>query len=306
MRKHTLHDPTDKPFQDLSEPNVGFISKLFVQALFPYRSTTELVRQVRQGPETITVTATEGMPYGKYPRLIMAYIVTQAYHQWRQAEQGLISKEEARRIPLGNSLNEFLRAIGVVRHHGAGGKLIASIRTQVDRLAAASIRIETTHKTTLSTRRQAVPTIDISHDHALWLAPTADQQARAESYILLAERFCEIIVDSPIPIDLNILLALTKPRAMDLYGYISVKKFWLNHRTASEWTLSWESLAMHFSPPKLTTWAHKRDFRHEIHKCLEDITLLWPDVGAEITPAGLLLHDGPLSVPAKPKRILRY
>lgn len=305
MTNHTPPATTGKTTADeLVEQtelqDVGYISKIFVQALFPYRSSTDLVRQVQQGPMRITVLATDGLPYGKYPRLILAYIITQAVERDGQVKLGHLNAQEARRIPLGNSLNAFLRAIGLTTR--GGGSVIANIRNQVDRLAACSIKVENIAKTALTSRRDAEPAMEISNHHRLWLSPHAEQPAFTESYIELTEGFYEEIVTSPIPIDLGVLNQLTKPRAMDIYTWLALKKYWLSKRPIREYTFTWETLAGHFSPKELTTWVQKQNFRTEIKKCVESIENLWPDIGVEITAGGLLVHQGPTPIPIKPRR----
>lgn len=307
MDNHTPADTTAaNTIGDLIEPvdhrDVGYTSRVFVQALFPYRSSTDLIRQVQQGPTKITVTATAGLPYGKYPRLVMAYVITKAVEREGQVKTGSMSVEEARRIPLGNSLNAFLRAIGLTTR--GSGTVIARIRDQVDRIAACSIRVENVAQTALSTRRAANPTVDISNYHELWLSPDPDQPAMSESFIELTEEFYDEINRAPIPIDISVLQQLGKPRAMDIYTWLALKKFWLSKRNERSFTFTWETLEGHFSPVELTTWVQRRDFRTEIKKCVASIAELWPEVGAEVTAEGLLVHQGPTPIPPKPRRKL--
>src|SRR5699024_2378111 len=148
---------------------VGYASKLFVQALFPYRSTKETSRQVQQGPQVITVTSNVGIPYGKYPRLIMAYLITQAVARAGQVKLGYMTEDQARVIPLGDSLNDFLRAIGLKTP--GGGAVIVNIKEQIDKLASCSIKVENVARTKVSTQRAAKPAMEISNSHGLWIQP---------------------------------------------------------------------------------------------------------------------------------------
>src|SRR5699024_8451668 len=93
--------------------DVGYTSKLFVQALFPYRKTEDKTRIITTSKGRVVVYSAEGLPYGKYPRLIMAYIITRAVENAGKLKAGNIDFEEALRIPLGHSMNQFLQAIGV-------------------------------------------------------------------------------------------------------------------------------------------------------------------------------------------------
>lgn len=305
MKDYTPPTPVDKTTCDeaveqTESPDVGYISKIFVQALFPYRSSTDLVRQVQQGPLRITVIATDGLPYGKYPRLALAYIITQAVEREGRVRLGTLSAQEARRIPLGNSLNAFLRAIGLSTR--GGGTVIPRVRDQIDRLAACSIKVENIAKTALTSSRDAEPAMEISNHHRLWLSPHPEQPALTKSYIELTEEFYEELVASPIPIDLRILNQLTKPRAMDIYTWLALKKYWLSKRPVRDYTFTWETLAGHFSPKPLTDWIEWRNFRYEIKKCVASIEELWPEVGVKVTAEGLLVHQGPTPIPPRPKQ----
>lgn len=67
---------TVNPDQD--DP-LGFTTRVLVPALFPYRRQQELTRTAHYGHLwRITITSPNGIPYGRYPRLILAYLVTQA------------------------------------------------------------------------------------------------------------------------------------------------------------------------------------------------------------------------------------
>ena len=92
------------------DQNIGYTNRIFVQALFPYRKTEDYRRAITQGSKEVIISSPNGLPYGKYPRLIMAYIITAAVARANQAEEGLLDEDEARRIPLGESLNKIGRA----------------------------------------------------------------------------------------------------------------------------------------------------------------------------------------------------
>ena len=104
----------------LQAQDVGYTSKLFVQALFPYRKTDNKERVLQNGDGKIVIYSGEGLPYGKYPRLIMAYIITRTVENAGRLKEGKINHEEALHIPLGRSMNQFLQAIGIGQR-GTGG-----------------------------------------------------------------------------------------------------------------------------------------------------------------------------------------
>lgn len=84
--------------------------------------------------------------------------------------------------------------------------------------------------------------MDISNYHELWLSPDPDQPAMSESFIELTEEFYGEINRAPIPIDISVLQQLGKPRAMDIYTWLALKKFWLSKRNERSFTFTWETL----------------------------------------------------------------
>ena len=198
----------------INAQDIGYTSKLFVQALFPYRKTDEEKRVIETAQGRIVVYADGGLPYGKYPRLIMAYIVTRAVENAGKLKAGKIDLEQAVRIPLGHSMNHFLQAIGVTGR-GTGGATgnLANIREQLLRLADARVTV----KEDDGVRARGKHT-QIMDEWDLWFdARDPNQGSFIESYIKLTPQFFQHIVEAPIPIDLAVLRQLTKPLSMDIY-----------------------------------------------------------------------------------------
>lgn len=281
----------------VDQQDVGYTSRIFVQALFPYRRTDDLIRQVQNGPNRITVTSPDGLPYGKYPRLIMAYIITQAVHRQDLPE------DEARRIPLGRSMNAFLEQIGLMSR-GTGGQrgTVTLIREQLRRITSSSIKVEKIFRTQERDRGRG-KSIDITDEYDLWYdAENPDQTTVTESYIELTREFYQQTIEAPIPIDLEVLKQLGKPRAIDIYVWLALKKYWLSKSSHRDFTFTWDTLALHFSPKELTTRYERSDFRKEVRKCIASIEELWPEVGAKVTDEGLLIHRGDPPVRPKPSR----
>ena len=286
------------------DQNVGYTNRIFVQALFPYRKTEDYRRAITQGSKEVIISSPNGLPYGKYPRLIMAYIITAAVARANQAEEGLLDEDEARRIPLGESLNSFFRRIGTASR-GTGGTrgTITLIREQLVRLASSSIVVQSRVKRGSKERVRGVNQ-PIADEWELWFdSGNPDQTTIQDSYIQLTERFFDMIADAPIPIDLDILQQLGKPRAMDIYVWITLTKATLHDQNRESLTFSWDEVEHQFSPKALTTWSQRANFRNEFNGCLDAIRELWPDVGVDTdTKAGVTLHKGTPSVTMRPPR----
>lgn len=294
-----LPDPSGDDCQ-----NVGYTNRIFVQALFPYRKSDDYRRAITQGSKEVIIMAPNGLPYGKYPRLIMAYIITTAVTRAHQAEQGLLEKDEARCIPLGESMNEFFRRIGTAQRGTGGARgTITLIREQLIRLASSTITVQSRiQKGSKSLHKGANQ--PIADEWQLWFdSDNPDQTTLEDSYIQLTKRFFDLIADAPIPIDLDILQKLGKPRAMDIYVWITLKKAALQYQSRPSFTFSWSEMEHQFSTKELTTWRERSHFREEFKKCIAAIRSLWPEVGIETnTKNGVTIHKGAPSVSMRKPR----
>ena len=283
----------------LQAQDVGYTSKLFVQALFPYRKAENNERVVETAQGIISVYSRRGLPYGKYPRLIMAYVITRAVENAGRLREGKIDEQEARRIPLGHSMNHFLKAIGVLGR-GTGGATgnLKNIREQILRIAGSTITVESDD----GVHAQGSNT-QILDGWNLWFDPRDPNQGSfIESELVLTEKFFKHIAEAPIPIDLNVLRELNKPRSMDIYIWLTVKQYWLAKNNREAYTFTWDMIAANFATKILRTgqdWAH---FRAEIKKAIVELTMVWPAAGIEASTDGVTVTRTSPSVQQKPPR----
>lgn len=123
----------------------------------------------------------------------------------------------------------------------------------------------------------------------------------------MTPEFFELVCDAPIPIDLGILRGLSKPCAMDLYIWLTLKQFWMAQRGRGEHTFTWEDIESQFSTWAVTTATQRRDFRNEVRDCLARIQELWP--GLVVTPDAkkgvTVVRSAPSVASAKPLKNLQ-
>ena len=283
----------------INAQDIGYTSKLFVQALFPYRKTDEEKRVIETAQGRIVVYADGGLPYGKYPRLIMAYIITRAVENAGKLKAGKIDFEQAVRIPLGHSMNHFLQAIGI-HGRGTGGKkgTLSIVREQLLRLADARVTV----KEDDGVRARGKHT-QIMDEWDLWFdARDPNQGSFIESYIKLTPQFFQHIIEAPIPIDLAVLRQLTKPRSMDIYIWLTVKQFWLSKNNRDFYLFTWDMMAQSFATKELITAIDRRNFRNEIKKAIHDVQAVWPNSGIKADLKGVTVTKTSPSVEKKPPR----
>ncbi|MHC2800112.1 MULTISPECIES: replication protein RepA [Corynebacterium] len=283
----------------LQAQDVGYTSKLFVQALFPYRKTEGNNRTVETPQGTITILSQRGVPYGKYPRLIMAYIITRAVANAGRLKEGKITHEEACRIPLGHSMSHFLQAIGITGR-GTGGATgnLKNIREQLLRIAGSFITVQSDDGVHARGRNT-----QILEDWNLWFDPRDPNQGSfMESELVLTPQFFKHIAESPIPIDLNVLRELNKPRSMDIYIWLTVKQYWLAKNNREAYTFTWDIIAANFATSEITSTTQMRDFRRRTKEAIEEVSKVWPNSGIEANTDGVTVTRTAPSVHQKPPR----
>lgn len=298
-QKAAANQELEQSKEIINAQDIGYTSKLFVQALFPYRKTDEEKRVIETAQGRIVVYADGGLPYGKYPRLIMAYIITRAVENAGKLKAGKIDFEQAARIPLGHSMNHFLQAIGI-HGRGTGGKkgTLSIVREQLLRLADARVTV----KEDDGVRARGKHT-QIMDEWDLWFdARDPNQGSFIESYIKLTPQFFQHIIEAPIPIDLAVLRQLTKPRSMDIYIWLTVKQFWLSKNNRDSYLFTWDMMAQSFATKELITAIDRRNFRNEIKKAIHDVQAVWPACGIKADLEGVTVTKTSPSVEKKPPR----
>lgn len=283
-------DPVATPPAADSQQLVGYTSKLLVQALFPYRKPKTAKIVSTEGRTQITIYSPSGLPYGKYPRLIMAFILTEA------VKRRDLPEDEARRIPLGSSMNEFLANMGL-RSRGTGGArgTIGLLREQLSRLTGTTIRVERRNSTSTESRDSG-GNMGVAESWDLWFDNRPEQQTMYPSYLELTRQFYREIANAPIPLDLEILRKLTRPRSMDVYIWLTMRRFAYKKGHVT----TWDRLQAQFGPDTPQTGRGLSDFKRKFKEAVADVLELWPDAGVTFTAEGLEVSAGEPSVKRKP------
>jgi hypothetical protein len=108
---------------------VGFLARALVQATLPHSDpkANEFVR--RNGHFTLSILAPKdvGLPYGRYPRLVLAYFTTEAV------------RRKSPDVELGSHFSHFCAALGIPPTTGPRGSL-PQLREQLQRLFASTFQ----------------------------------------------------------------------------------------------------------------------------------------------------------------------
>ena len=150
----------------------------FVQTNFPYTEVEgrEFVR--KNGNLTLSLYSPTGLPYGSLPRLVIAFIVTEAI------------RKKTREVHLGETLSEFLTRIGLGRTGGKNGT-ITRLRKQLNSLFTCFISCTSDWKHKGGGNIKSIANMLIADEADLWWDPHTlyDESGEFCSYVILSESF---------------------------------------------------------------------------------------------------------------------
>ena len=250
---------------------LGFMSRLLLMANLPYRDPgLECRNWYRQnGNVAIDIVSAYkdgqaiGLPYGMYPRLILAYLVTQAV------------KTQSPVIHLGKSFSQFLKLLDIKR----GGKQYQQLNKQLERTLSASFSW-----TYEKDKRSSRINIQVSHQSQLWWdeKPAKDSLSLWDNYIELNHHFFKEIVRNAVPLDLRVLSVLkNSPLALDLYMFI----LWRIYKLKKPVYISWESLQQQLGGQ----YADVKEFARHCRSHIKRIKVIHPNLNISFVKGRLCL-----------------
>jgi hypothetical protein len=284
----TLHPPNDLPLAalvaefgeaELDEARqagqVGYMGRVLVQTTLPHSRPSEAAYERTSGHFTLSLTAppSVGLPYGSIPRLVLAWLSTEAV------------RTKDRELQLGNSLSEFLSRLELGRHGGPRGD-ITRLRTQMRRLFATTIMLRGEDH-----GRSGHSGMMVAEESMLfWDARHPDQGALWGSTVTLSEKFFREVTGHPVPLDLAILKALRRsPLGLDIYAWLTWRMSFVRDRQV----VPWQALQQQFG----AEYRRARDFRRKFLDTLKSVVALYPDAQLTATATGLELLPSKPSVP---------
>ena len=191
-----------------AEADLAYLHRLMALCSLPRSNPGNRLQYKRvNGPYKLIMYSSgeTGLPYGNIPRLLMVWVCSEA------------TRTQSRELFLGNSLSDFMKQLGMDPVGGTRTR----IREQMDRLFNASVSL------IYEDRRDKVTVNALIADRTefWWNERKPNERTLWQSKIVLSENFFEEIISHPVPLDMNILKALTRSAlGLDLY-------VWLNYRT---------------------------------------------------------------------------
>jgi len=201
---------------------LGFMGRSLVQATMPHRKIASNTFIRKNGNYTLKMFSSSdvGLPYGTIPRLLLAWITTEAV------------RTKQRQLVLGDSLSDFMSKLGLTPTGGRWGS-IARLRDQSKRLFSASISCIYQDE-----QRSSGLNLHIIDSYDLWWNSSKNKEISWQSTLELSEKFFDEIAAFPVPIDMEALKILKKsPLALDIYFWLTYRFSYLKKKTNIPWGL---------------------------------------------------------------------
>ena len=253
-------------------PDLGFMARLLALCSLPRSNPGNRLQYKRvNGPFTLYMTVTGGnkLPFGNLPRLILAWICTEAV------------RTQNRELVLGKSLADFMRSLGV--YSTSGGKY-TRLRNQMKRLFGCSVSMTYEDKH----GEQFVSSLIAERGEFWWNESKPDEPSLWNSKIELGEKFFNEIINHPVPLNMNTLMALKRSTlGLDLYLWLVYRTFPLRAPLRLTWRLLYSQFGAH--PANASDRVTVRNFQRKVLRELKKIKMAWPGLNYATAPGLLIL-----------------
>jgi hypothetical protein len=258
----------------------GFIARAMVLASMPHSKPKETRFERKNGKYTLSMQSDEkiGLPYGPIPRLLFAWITTEAV------------KTKQRTLVLGKNLSDFMRKLDLEPTGGKRG-YITALQEQLRRLFTSTIRCIYSDN-----EQEAGIQMLLADNYDLWWTPKNPKQiGLMDSTITLSEKFFNEVTQSPVVFYMEALKILRKsPMALDIYMWLTYKNSYSREMTV----ILWESLQMQFGAGYPDDARGKADFKRKFKKALGKVGTIYEAANKlKALPKGLLYVPGDPHVP---------
>ena len=262
-----------------ADPDLGFMARLLVLCSLPRTNPGNRHQYKRvNGPYKLimSVSGDDKLPYGNLPRLLLAWVCSEAV------------RTRSRVLILGSSLSEFMRTLGINSTSGGVRGEQTRLRNQMKRLFGCTVSMiyEDEHGEARISSLVADRTV------FWWNKP--DQSSVWNSKIELGEKFFNEIINHPVPLNMNALNALKRSTlGLDLYLWLVYRTFALRAPLRLPWPLLYSQFGPH--PDKSSDKRTVQNFRYKVLRELKKIKLAWPSLNYSTAKGVLILHP---SIPA--------
>jgi len=261
---------------------LGFVARAMVQATMPHSrpGSDRFVR--KNGNYRLVMQAMrEGvsLPYGSIPRLLIAWIVTEA------------ARTKSPVLKLGDSLSGFMADLGMVPTGGQWGS-ITRLSDQIERLFSCSVGIYYSSDEGVHGKQMF-----IADKFTLWWNHKSPiERTLFDSTIKLSQQFFDEITSNPIPVDMRALKALKKsPLALDIYMWMTYRLSYLKKPTC----IPWGGLQGQLGSGYPGTTRGRADFKRRFNAAMLKVQCVMPGLKLFDNKKGLMVYPSPPHIRAK-------
>ena len=263
-----------------ADADLGFMARMLVLCSLPRTNPGNRLQYKRvNGPYTLAMTAgvNNKLPFDNFPRLILAWVSTEAV------------RTRSRVLILGPSLAKFMRELGI--YSSGGGNVHTKLRNQMRRLFNAHVQLVYKDKH----GEVSVSSSVADRTEFWWNERKPDEPSLWDSKIELGEKFFNEIIQHPVPLDLNTLTALKRSSlGLDLYLWLVYRTFPLRAPQRITWRQVYRQFGM--DPAKSGNKFIVRNFRSQALRELKKIKLAWQELNYATAPGVLILYPSKPSI----------
>ena len=259
-----------------ADPDLGFMARMMALCSLPRTNPGNRLQYVRRNGPYKLIMYSSGetkLPYGNLPRLLLAWVSTEAV------------RTQSREIVLGKSLSGFMRKLGMEDRSGSPRGDRTRLRNQMKRLFGCSVQLIYEDERVTASMTSLVA----SRTEFWWDPKQPDEPVLFNSKIRLGEELFDEILRHPVPLDMNTLKALKRSTlGLDLYLWLNYRTFTLKRPLALTWRLLYGQFGAH--PDKASDKRTVLNFRSKVLRELKKIKMAWPELNYSTPPGVLILH----------------
>lgn len=300
---HLIEESLLMEQEDASKAGVlGYMASIFVQVTLPHSDPCTWNAAGLADPGSLFFPRTTGqmevlmrglprygLPYGTFPRLILAWICTEAI------------LTNCPTLYLKSSASKFAEALG---YSAPSGPELKRLRKQAAALTGMNIRVDSTGALGVEYRN-----IQISDGGFLaWDDENPGQRSLWPTTLELSDKFFKMVKEQPVPIRLRAFRALSKsPMAMDIYSWLVFRMYVLKVSGRPTVSIPWARLHAQFGTTAEMTDAGLRRFKQRFILHMKHALGFYPEAARFIDTDSrhLILRPAPLHIdPKEPPRLI--
>ncbi len=261
---------------------IGYMASAMIYASLPHSEIEGGFFKRRNGDMKLTIMNDPeiGLPYGKIPRLITAFLCTQAKQN---------AATHGPQVFLGHTQAEFMRKLGMTSRGGKNGDL-TRVWDQSKRLFSSAITLIGTPESQFHFAHMNLA----EKGMILWNPHAPDVRSRWESTLTLSQPFFKECCDHSVPLHMAVLHSLRSPLAIDIYVWLTYRMKSISRTTP----ITWAQLKWQFGSNYAETAQGERDFRNNFKKQLRAVLAVYREAKVVPTQDVLLLHPSPTHIPS--------